>query len=66
MPKETIQITKEDKTVIENIATKNQIEVDEIIGLLMDGYLRALVKENEWECDYILDNGSPWKHKNTN
>lgn len=61
--KQEIKIDIADFNVLQNIAEKNNINVNEIIGLLMDGYLQSLVIANEWKCDYILANGNPWKSK---
>ena len=52
-----------DYKVLLNIAEKNNITVQQIIGLLLDGYLHNLVIKNNWECDYDLVNGSPWNNK---
>ena len=35
----SIEILTEDKGVLENIASNNGLEIHEIIGLLMDGFL---------------------------
>ena len=57
----SIEISETDKEVLDNIASKNGLEIHEIVGLLMDGHLDYLVKANDWECDYVLNGGSPWK-----
>lgn len=55
-----VKINDDDYKVLKNIAESNDIILDLIIGLLMDGFLDDLVKRNGWKCDYILKNGNPW------
>lgn len=54
-------IDRDDNEILFNIAEKNNITINQIVGLLLDGYINELVKKNHWKCDYNLKNGSPWQ-----
>ena len=58
---ESVDIDGSDLDVLRDIAQNNALDVKDIIGLLMDGYLDELVTSNNWETAYDLKGGSPWK-----
>ena len=58
-----MDIEPKDYEALRDISSRNGLTISDIIGLLMDGYLSRLARENDWECGYVLEKGSPWREK---